>query len=161
MDEHTGLPYFYFDSEHAIAVQSWVINASGGLPGVKNREHLESALGHIQNDQYYPDIVDKLCHLVFSIIKSHPFNDGNKRSSIALGAYFLELNGYDYVVSHFVHEMENIAVAVASNVINKVLLSQVIASLLYENDYSEGLKLELIDAISKAQQGIDSADDAL
>lgn len=155
MDEHTGIPYFYFDSGHAIAVQTWVINASGGLPGIKNREHLESALGHIQNDQYYPGIVDKLCHLVFSIIKSHPFNDGNKRSSIALGAYFLELNGYDYIVSHFIHEMENIAVAVAGNAISKALLNQVISSLLYEDDYSEGLKLVLIEAISREQHAKD------
>ncbi|WP_231940727.1 hypothetical protein [Acidovorax sp. RAC01] len=47
--------------------------------------------------------------------------------------------------------MENIAVYVASNVVGKDLLREVIASLLYEEDYSENLKLALIDAISRHQ----------
>ena len=42
-----------------------------------------------------PTYTEKLTHLVFSINKFHAFNDGNKRSSLSLGAYFLELNGYD------------------------------------------------------------------
>lgn len=155
MNEHDGLRYLYFDVPHAIETQRWVIEKSGGLPGVKNIEHLESTLGHIQNDWYYPEMADKLCHLVFSVNKNHPFNDGNKRSSIALGAYFLELNGYDYLVKRFVLEMENISVYVADNVIGKELLRDVIAAILYEEDYSESLKLELIEAISNAQAGND------
>jgi death-on-curing protein len=150
MDEHEGLRYFYFDVVHAIDTQRWIIEKSGGLPGVKNVAQLESVLGHIQNDVYYQGMADKLTHLVFSINKNHPFNDGNKRSSIGLGAYFLELNGYDYVVRRFVLEMENIAVYVADNVIGKDLLRELISALLYEDDYPEGLKLALIEAISTA-----------
>lgn len=149
MDEHEGLRYLYFDVAHAVRMQAWIIEHSGGLDGVKNVAHLESVLGHIQNDWYYPEMADKLTHLVYSVNKNHPFNDGNKRSSIGLGAYFLELNGYDYVVKRFVLEMENIAVYVASNAVSKELLREVIASLLYEGDYSESLKLALIDAISR------------
>ncbi|RKF38615.1 type II toxin-antitoxin system death-on-curing family toxin [Paraburkholderia fungorum] len=150
MDEHQGIRFLYFDVTHAIETQSWIIVKSGGLSGVKHVEHLESVLGHIQNDRYYPEMADKLTHLMFSINKNHPFNDGNKRSSIGLGAYFLELNGYDYVVTRFVREMENIAVYVADNVVSKELLRQLIASILYEDDYSEVLKLALIEAISRS-----------
>lgn len=107
-------------------------------------------MGHIENDVYYPEMADKLAHLVFSIIKHHPFNDGNKRSSIGLGAYFLELNGYDYVVTRFVHEMENIAVYVAENAVSKDLLREIVASILYEDEFSEDLKLALISAIESA-----------
>jgi len=154
MDEHEGLRYLYFDVIHAIDAQSWIIERSGGLPGVKNLAQLESVLGHIQNDIYYPEMVDKLTHLVFSINKNDPFNDGNKRSSIGLGAYFLELNGYGYIVRRFVLEMENIAVYVADNVIGKDLLREVICALLYEDEYPEGLKLALIDAILKAAPNV-------
>lgn len=150
MDEHEGLRYLYFDVAHAIDTQSWIIEKSGGLSGVRSVAQLESVLVHIQNDIYYPEMVDKLTHLVFSINKNHPFNDGNKRSSIGLGAYFLELNGYDYVVRRFVLEMENIAVYVADNVIGKDLLRELVCALLYEDDYPEGLKLALIEAISTA-----------
>lgn len=156
MDEHQGLLYLYFDVAHAIRMQRWIIENSGGLGGVKNVAHLESVLGHIQNDMYYPKMPDKLTHLVFSINKNHPFNDGNKRSSIGLGAYFLELNGYDYVVTRFVLEMENIAVCVAGNAIDKDLLHAVIASLLYEDEFSETLKLSLIAAFTSFNQERDT-----
>lgn len=141
--------FFYFDLHYAIATHYWIIENTGGMVGIKDQGQLESPLEHIQNDLYYPEIEDKLTHLVFSINKNHAFHDGNKRSSLALGAYFLELNGFDYVVKRFVYEMENIAVWVADNIINKDLLYKVITSLLYEDDYSEELKLEIFAVVSK------------
>lgn len=150
--EGTGISFFYFDVTHAINVHDWIIEKSGGLAGTKDIGQLESPLQHIQNDWYYPEIEDKLTHLVFSINKNHAFNDGNKRSSLALGAYFLELNGFDYVVQRFVKEMENIAVWVADNVIDKALLHQIISSVLYEDDYSESVKLAIVEAVEAAKQ---------
>lgn len=150
--EGTGISFFYFDVTHAINVHDWIIDKSGGLAGTKDIGQLESPLQHIQNDWYYPEIEDKLTHLVFSINKNHAFNDGNKRSSLALGAYFLELNGFDYVVQRFVKEMENIAVWVADNVIDKALLHKIISSVLYEDDYSESVKLAIVEAVEAAKQ---------
>lgn len=150
--EGTGISFFYFDVTHAINVHDWIIENSGGLAGTKDIGQLESPLQHIQNDWYYPEVEDKLTHLVFSINKNHAFNDGNKRSSLALGAYFLELNGFDYVVQRFVKEMENIAVWVADNVIDKALLHQIISSVLYEDDYSESVKLAIVEAVEAAKQ---------
>lgn len=138
---------FYFDIGHAIEVHDWIIDNSGGLAGINNLGLLESPLEHIQNDSYYPRIEDKLTHLVFSIIKFHAFADGNKRSSIALGSYFLELNGYDYAVKKFVVEMENIAVWVAEGRISKELLACIVESLIYEDSFSESLKIKILHAI--------------
>lgn len=150
--KHTGLRFLYFDVAHAVSVHDWIIEHSGGLAGTKDIGQLESPLEHIQNDLYYPEMEDKLTHLVFSINKNHAFNDGNKRSSLALGAYFLELNGFDFVVKRFVKEMENIVVWVADNVIDKNLLHQIISALLYEDDYSEEVKLALLEALDARQQ---------
>ena len=147
--DSTIIRFFYFDLHYAIATHDWIIENTGGMVGIKDKGQLESPLEHIQNDLYYPEIEDKLTHLVFSINKNHAFNDGNKRSSLALGAYFLELNGFDYVVKRFVYEMENIAVWVADNIISKDLLHKIITSLLYEDDYSEELKLEIFAIVSK------------
>ncbi|ATO19120.1 type II toxin-antitoxin system death-on-curing family toxin [Acinetobacter sp. LoGeW2-3] len=147
--EDISVRFLYFDIHYAIHTHDWIIENTGGLVGVKDIGQLESPLEHIQNDLYYPEIEDKLTHLVFSINKNHAFNDGNKRSSLALGAYFIELNGFDYIVKKFIYEMENIAVWVADNVINKDLLHKIITSILYEDDYSEELKLEILEAISK------------
>lgn len=137
----------YFDRNHAIREHDWIIEHSGGLPGVKDAGQISSVLEHIQNDFYYPSFETKLCHLVFAINKFHAFNDGNKRSSLVLGAYFLELNGYDYCVKKFVLEMENIVVWVAEGKISKELLLQIITAIIMEDDYPEALKVELIEAV--------------
>ncbi len=151
MTNHTPSRFFYFDVAYAVKTHDWIIDNAGGSHGAENLGLLESPLGHIQNDEYYPDIEDKLTHLVFSINKNHAFIDGNKRSSLALGAYFLELNGFDYIVQHFVKEMENISVWVADNVIDKKLLYQIISSILYEDDYSEEIKIAILTAIETAE----------
>jgi death on curing protein len=143
-----GQKFFYFDIHYAVEVHDWIVDNSGGLSGTYDLGLLEGPLEHIQNDLYYPEFEGKLTHLVFSVNKSHVFVDGNKRSSIALGCYFLELNGYDYAVKKFVLEMENIAVWVAEGLISKDLLGEIIKSLIYEDDYSEALKLKIILSIS-------------
>lgn len=140
--------FFYFDVDHAIKVHDWIIENSGGLPGLNNKELLESPLVHIQNDLYYPEIQHKLTHLFFAINKFHAFVDGNKRSSIALAAYFLKLNGYDFLINKFVLQMEDIAVWVAEGKIDKDLLSELIESLLFEEDFTEELKFKLACAVS-------------
>lgn len=104
---------------------------------------------HIQNDDYYPTFDAKLTHLIFGVNKFHAFNDGNKRASLTLGAYFLTLNGYDYCVPQFVLQMENIVVALAEGLIPKDLLQRVVMSLIEEDDFSDALKLDLLEAMGQ------------
>jgi len=47
-------------------------------------------------------------------------------------------------------EMENIAVWLAEGKISKDLLEEIIESLIYEEDYSEELKLKIAIAVSQA-----------
>jgi len=141
------MAYYYITLAFAIKTHDYIIEQSGGLPGINDIGLLESILNHMQNDMYYPEFEDKLTHLVYSVNKNHAFRDGNKRSSIALGAYFLEINGLDYCVDKFIIEMENIAVHVADNRIDKVLLHEIVCSLIFESEYSEALKLKLIEAL--------------
>ena len=147
------MKYNYFSSEYAIEVHDAIILKSGGLQGIRERGLIESILEHLQNDFYYPELADKLTHIFYSFNKSHCFSDGNKRSSIALSAYFLTLNGLGILVEKFILEMENIAVDVADNRIERDLLHEIISSLLYEDDFSEELKLKLIHAKTQNLEG--------
>ncbi len=70
---------------------------------------MESVLGFIQNDDYYPSIENKLTHLIYSVNKNHCFIDGNKRLSITLGIKFLLINGYYKYIAKFINEIENIS----------------------------------------------------
>ncbi|ELI7915053.1 type II toxin-antitoxin system death-on-curing family toxin [Yersinia kristensenii] len=149
MDE---IQFNYFDIHHAVKVHDWIIENSGGLSGVRDIGVLESALYHIQNDWYYPGFVEKLSHLFFAINKFHTFSDGNKRSSIALSTYFLEINGFGHCVKLFVTEMENIAVWVADGAIDKDLLNLIIHDLVLCEELLEGTKLEITLAVSAHQR---------
>ena len=46
--------------------------------------------------ELYPSIEDKASHLLYFIIKDHPFSDGNKRSASFLFIYFLDKCDYLY-----------------------------------------------------------------
>ena len=142
----------YFTSEYAIRIHDKIIEISGGRAGVKDYGNIDSPLNHIQNDDYYPSFEEKLTHLVFSFNKFLAFNDGNKRTSIAMGAFFLDVNGLEGFVDKFIIEMENIAVTVADNTIDKDLLLEIITSIINEEDYSEGLKLKVIHVLSQLDE---------
>lgn len=140
----------YINIEQAVAIHKQTVKVSGGgSDGVLDAGRLESVLQHIQNDDYYQTFEDKLTHLVFASNKFHCFQDGNKRISISLGAQFLLLNGYVFIVSKFIQEMENISYHLADNKINKELLKEIIISLINEPEFSESLRLKILNAISE------------
>ncbi len=141
----------YFTSEYIIKIHKKIIEISGGLADVKNFGNIDSPIHHVQNDDYYPTFEDKLTHLVFSFNKNHGFHDGNKRTSIAVGLFFLMVNGLDVFANKFIVEMENITVTVAKNIVNKELLFEIIYSIINEEDYNESLKIKIFKALELAK----------
>lgn len=139
----------YSDVDKIYEIYEKVIEVSGGgSKGILDKGRLEGILIQIKNDDYYPNIEDKLTYLFFSLNKYHCFQDGNKRIALAASMAFLLFNGYIFVMGRFIMEMENISIHVASGKVSRELLSKIIKSLIYEDDYSEELKLELFLAIS-------------
>jgi len=61
----------------------------------------------------------------------------------------MEINGYGFEVNRFETEMENIAVDVADNRIDKKLLFEIIFSLLFQTEFNDELKWKLIEAKGK------------
>jgi death on curing protein len=140
----------YPNSEQILETYKNTITVSGGgASGILKPGCIESIVEFIKNDDYYPAVEDKLSHLVFSVNKNHCFQDGNKRMAISLGGLFLLLNGYVFIVSKFISEMENISYHVAAGIIDKDLLKRLIYSIIYEPDFDESLKLELLNKLSE------------
>lgn len=142
------MSFIYFNTELAIKAHDLIIEKSGGSEGTLHSNLIESCLEHLKNDDYYPNFEDKLTHLVFSLVKNHMFVDGNKRSAIYLSAFFLEINGFGYIVEEYIFRLENIVVYVADNKIDIDLLKDLLYSIVFELDYSEALKLRLTRALS-------------
>jgi len=139
----------YLTLEQAIDVHQKTVEVSGGgAMGHLDLGPLEGVLNHIQNDDYYPSLEDKLAHLFFCACKFHCFQDGNKRIAITLCAQMLLFNGYMYCVSDFLHDMENISYHVAAGKIDKDLLRDLIAATLVDAMDDETLKLRLLGALT-------------
>jgi len=68
--------------------------------GQENGEKLKGLMGAIyqtfEKKELYPSIEEKAAHLLYFIIKDHPFIDGNKRTASFLFVYFLDKNKYLY-----------------------------------------------------------------
>lgn len=138
--------YLNYDILYGIYLKT-VDVSGGGAKGVIDKGRVEGILEQVKNDMYYPNIEDKVTYLFFSLNKYHCFQDGNKRIALAACVQFLNFNGYLYVLSRFLREMENVSIHVASGKIDKSLLEEIIKSLIYEPEYSEELKLKIIDSI--------------
>jgi death-on-curing protein len=123
--------------------------SGGGADGILNIGLLDAAIEHIQNDDYYPTFIDKLTHLFFAANKNHCFQDGNKRIAISIGSIFLLKNGYLEAAQRFLYKMEIISYHLAAGRIEKELLHDIIDSIVYEDDYSEEIKLKLLNCITK------------
>ena len=138
----------YITIEQAVEIHQRTVEISGGgAYGHLDINPLISVLEHIQNDDYYPSFEAKLTHLFFSANKFHCFEDGNKRIALSLGAQFLLLNGYVFVATQFLREMENISYHVASGRISKELLGDIIAELVNDMELSESTRLRILEAI--------------
>lgn len=75
--------------EEALAIHTQVVDATGGSHGVRDKGGLEAALARpwatFAGEDLYPDPIAKAAALLESIIKNHPFVDGNKRAGYTLG----------------------------------------------------------------------------
>lgn len=89
--------------EEVLEIHTELIKRFDGPPGIRDMGLLESALFRPQSG-YYPELTQMAAALFESLIKNHPFVDGNKRVAFFSTDVFLRLNGYkfqvDAVIAH-------------------------------------------------------------
>lgn len=108
------------------------------------REHgLEAILGNIEqsfgDQELYPTLEDKAAHLLYFIIKDHPFSDGNKRIGSLLFIHYLDKNNKLYKINGEMIINDNALVALAlliaeSEAKSKELMIALIKNLLAETN---------------------------
>lgn len=68
--------------------------ATSNFAQERNRESLEGIVGNVMQsfggNELYPSVQSKAAHLLYFIIKNHPFVDGNKRSGAYAFVWFLQ-----------------------------------------------------------------------
>jgi death-on-curing protein len=94
----------YLTPAEVLLLHARLIQRTGGTSGVRDMGLLESALSRPQatfgQNDLYPDLWGKAAALMHSLIKDHPFVDGNKRTALTVTGVFLELNGHKLAASN-------------------------------------------------------------
>lgn len=108
------------------------------------RDHgLEAILGNLEQSfggqELYPTLEEKAAHLLYFIIKDHPFSDGNKRIASLLFIHYLNKNNHLYKANGETLINDNTIVALAlliaeSEPKNKELMIVLIKNLLAEKN---------------------------
>ena len=106
----------YLTLGEVLALHRQVIEASGGISGLRDLGGLESAVVQPRmsfgEEDLYPALEEKAAALCFSLIQNHPFTDENKRVGHASVEVFLQLNGYEIEAS--VDDQEDLILGVTA-----------------------------------------------
>lgn len=98
-----------------LEIHARMIQLYGGMDGVREPELLSSSLARpfqtFGGVDLYPSIYDKCAALLESIVRNHPFFDGNKRTGYTLVELMLIEYGYEVNASE--DEKYNFVIAVA------------------------------------------------
>lgn len=105
----------YLTVEQVLFIHMRLIAETGGGAGVRDLDLLASAVGRPQasfgSQDLYPDLHHKAAALLDSLVRNHPFVDGNKRVGIAAAGLFLLRNGLRLTASNA--ELEQFTLQVA------------------------------------------------
>jgi death-on-curing protein len=106
----------YLTPEQVLFVHYRLIEETGGSHGIRDLHMLQSAIARpmaaFSKKDLYPDLFSKAAALMHSIIKNHPFVDGNKRTAITAASLFLLRNSYSLKASN--KELESFTLKVAA-----------------------------------------------
>lgn len=102
-------------AENVIFLHTVAVETFGGSAGVRDLESLRAAVarpwGSSFGRTHFTTPFGKAAALAESIIRRHPFIDGNKRTAMYAAAYLLETLGYKLEAEQ--KELEGFAVRIA------------------------------------------------
>lgn len=109
------------------------------LFGNQKDKSFEGILGSVVQtfggEYLYPSIEEQAAHLLYFVIKNHPFSDGNKRIGAFLFVWFLEKNSHRFKANGELKINDNALVALAllvaqSNPTDKEIMIKLIVNLI-------------------------------
>jgi len=117
----------YLSLEQVALLHKIQINKLGGSNGIRDIRLLESSIMRPQvsfgGEDIYKTAFQKAAVLTHSIIKNHPFIDGNKRTGMYAALTFLEINGHHVKLS--TNKLVEFGLGVATNKISDSELASI------------------------------------
>lgn len=94
----------YLSITKVLYIHDQAVKQFGGSHGVRDIGLVESAVARpsasFDDNDLYETVFDKAAALLQSLLKNHPFVDGNKRTAIISGGLFLRINGWKLINNH-------------------------------------------------------------
>lgn len=110
----------YLTPAQVLFIYARLIAETGGASGLRDVGLLESAVARPQatfdGEDLYPDLYSKAAALMDSLIRNHPFIDGNKRVGITAAGVFLARNGLRLTAAN--EEVERFTLLVAQGAVS-------------------------------------------
>lgn len=101
------------DLDTVIKLHDDIIEHYGGLYGLRDRGSLEGALVScfvtFEGIEFYRTSKEKIAKTVVSLVRLHPFVDGNKRTALAVLIVLSDLNGLQLKTFDYTDLMNGIA----------------------------------------------------
>ena len=105
------------DLEDVLNIHEFLINKFGGSQGVRDLNLLKSAISRpyqtFDQENLYKTPIKKAAAIIESIIKNHPFIDGNKRTGYVLMRLILLDQGLDISASR--NDKYNFVISIAAS----------------------------------------------
>lgn len=107
--------------DEVIEIHRKLIKRFGGSSEIRDLGLLNLTISNIyqtyDGEELYPDDMDKIIQLTYSLIKNHCFVDGNKRIGVMMLVYLLEINNFKHDLSN--EDLIKIGLTVASGDIDR------------------------------------------
>jgi len=114
----------YLSLAEIVSLHQRLIASTGGASGIRDLGLLQSSVAQprmtFDGSDLYPTVIEKACALGFSLIRNHPFIDGNKRVGHAAMEVMLILNGLQLIAG--VDDAERVILGVAAGTIERTEL---------------------------------------
>ncbi len=115
----------YLTADQVISFHDILLENFGGLPGVRDKNLLHSALdapkASFGGKEMYPSIHEKAAAYLYHLARNHPFNDGNKRTAYVAALAFLKANHAP--IKFKISQLEQVVIDVANGKIEKEKLA--------------------------------------
>lgn len=115
----------YLTAGEVLDLHDRLIREHGGKAWLRDMTGLESAVAQpmqgFGGQDLYPTLDAKAAALCYSLVRNHPFSDGNKRVGHAAAETFLVLNGHELEAS--VDETEEMILGVATGKVSRATLT--------------------------------------
>lgn len=127
MTEH----FRFLTEEEILYIHNNQLNLYGGQAGIRSPELLDSALNHVftefEGHRLYYTPVEIASAYFFHICQNHCFIDGNKRTALATGLIFLDLNGIE--ISDPNGQLYDMMIGITEGKINKNKIQRILSEL--------------------------------